>query len=175
MSALAHHPPRQQVEVGMMGRPLASLAVVAVAATLQVATATQTSPTALRDRLAAAKALDCTFSVLTTGGWDGGVPNATVGSASRSVSFHDINTQEGTATAGSGFGDSFIVVRLAGEYLHFLQMSSSGPVYMTTVLAREGRDGRLLAIQSRHEFTTVIVPGFTSRPEQYLGDCTVGE
>jgi hypothetical protein len=53
-------------------------------------------------------------------------------------------------------------------------MYGSGPLYTTTVLAKESRDGRLLAIHTRHEYTDVSLPGFTSRPEMYLGECAVG-
>ncbi len=54
-----------------------------------------------------------------------------------------------------------------------MQMQSAGPLYTTTVLAKETRDGRLMAIQTRHEYTDISLPGFTSRPEMYLGDCAV--
>ena len=33
-------------------------------------------------------------------------------------------------------------------------------------------DGKLRAVHTRHEYTEVSLPGFTSRPEQYYGDCT---
>jgi len=32
--------------------------------------------------------------------------------------------------------------------------------------------GKLRAVHTRHEYTEVSLPGFTSRPEQYYGDCT---
>ena len=54
-------------------------------------------------------------------------------------------------------------------------MFSSGPLHTTTVLARESREGRLLAVHTRLEYTDVSVPGFTSRPEMYVGDCEVKE
>jgi hypothetical protein len=41
------------------------------------------------------------------------------------------------------------------------------------VFDRPGRNGTLLAAHSRHEFTPVQLPGFTSRPEQYYGECDV--
>ena len=68
-------------------------------------------------------------------------------------------------------GKSFIVVRQAGDYLHLMQTYSAGPLYTTTVLARETTEGRLMAVHTRHEYTDVAIPGFTSRPEMYLGEC----
>jgi uncharacterized protein YjbI with pentapeptide repeats len=47
-------------------------------------------------------------------------------------------------------------------------------LHTTTVLAREARDGRLLAVHTRHEYTDVRLPGFTSRPEMYIRDCAAG-
>ena len=67
----------------------------------------------------------------------------------------------------------FIVVRQANDYLHFMQMYGSGPLHTTTILAREAQDGRLMAVHTRHEYTDVAIPGFTSRPEMYIGDCEV--
>ncbi|MGW8369982.1 MAG: hypothetical protein ACWGPN_15065, partial [Gammaproteobacteria bacterium] len=65
------------------------------------------------------------------------------------------------------------VVRYAQGYLHFMQTMSAGPIYLTTILAEPSADGRLKAVQTRHEYTAVMLPGFTSRPEMYLGDCAV--
>jgi len=80
---------------------------------------------------------------------------------------------EGTADAQSTFGESFIVVRQTSDYLHFMQMYGSGPLHTTTILAREATNGRLMAVHTRHEYTDVAIPGFTSRPEMYLGECEV--
>jgi hypothetical protein len=58
-----------------------------------------------------------------------------------------------------------------------MQMDNSGPLYLTTVFSAGGRDqlpgARLRAVHTRHEFTSVSLPGFTSRPEQYYGECEV--
>jgi hypothetical protein len=128
---------------------------------------------ALQQRLAAAKRVDCTFTALATGTWEGAKPQATITSTMLEASFHEINVDEGTAEAGSELGDSFISVRYAMGYLHFMQMSGSGPLYVTTVLAQETTGGRMKAVHTRHEYTATILPGFTSRPEMYVGDCAV--
>lgn len=127
----------------------------------------------LRQRLARATGLSCSFSVKVTGTWEEATPRAEVMPVAVEVTFTDINTDEGTAEAGSDFGASFIVVRYSNDYLHLMQLHGSGPLYTTTVMARETRDGRLMAVHTRHEYTDVRLPGFTSRPEMYLGDCAV--
>ncbi len=130
---------------------------------------------ALQRRLAAATRLDCRFTALATGSWDDGEPSATVTETELATSFFDINIDEGTAEADSRFGASLIIVRYTSGYLHLLQMSDAGPLHLTTVLARETTGGRLMAMHTRHEFAPTIVPGFTSRPEMYIGDCEIGE
>jgi hypothetical protein len=127
----------------------------------------------LQRRLATAKRVDCTFAALATGTWDGATPQAAVSPVKVEASFHDINVDEGTAEAGSSFGNTFISVRYLYGYLHFMQMSDAGPLYVTTILAHATSGGRMKAVQTRHEFSPTIVPGFTSRPEMYVGDCAV--
>ena len=80
---------------------------------------------------------------------------------------------QGTAEAESAYGASFISVRYESGYLHIMQMSDAGPLYVTTVLARAAGEGKLMAIHTRIEYSPTIIPGFTSRPEMYLGTCTI--
>ena len=129
--------------------------------------------TPLQQRLAAVKTVNCTFNAMATGTWTDGTPSITVKTAPLTVKFRDVNLDEGSADAEGAFGPSFIVVRQTGDYLHLVQMYGAGPLYTTTVLARETKDGRLMAVHSRVEFTDVAVPGFTSRPEMYVGDCVI--
>ena len=67
----------------------------------------------LQMRLQKAKTLDCSFSKLVTGTWDGAAAKATVSSIEVEAKFHDIDIDGGTAEADSDFGKSFIVVRYA--------------------------------------------------------------
>ncbi|HEX5048590.1 MAG TPA: hypothetical protein VFX89_15860 [Gammaproteobacteria bacterium] len=127
----------------------------------------------LARKLGAAKRLECKFTTLATGTWDGAKTSATVTKADVSVTFTDIDVDSGTAEADSGFGNAFISVKLSGGYLHFMQISDTGPLYVTTVLATETAPGRLKAMQTRHEYSPTVLPGFTSRPELYVGDCAV--
>lgn len=129
---------------------------------------------ALQRRLAAATRIECRFTALATGTWNDGTPTASVTATELTASFFDINVDEGTAEADSRFGGaSLIIVRYSTGYLHFMQMSDAGPLHLTTVLARETSGGRLMAVHTRHEYTPTMIPGFTSRPEMYVGDCAI--
>lgn len=127
----------------------------------------------LMDRLQSASRIDCQFTEIARGDWtDEGTQFAT-SAIDFSAAFFDIDVESGTAEAEGRFGASYIIVRYAEGYLHFMQTLNSGPLYLTTVLAQESSDGRLKAVHTRHEYTQVSLPGFTSRPEIYLGDCSV--
>jgi hypothetical protein len=127
----------------------------------------------LQERLQSATRIDCQFTTMAKGDWnDAGVEFET-GPVEFSAAFFDIDVETGTAEAEGRFGASYIIVRYAQGYLHFMQTLNSGPLYLTTVLAQESTDGRLKAVHTRHEYTQVSLPGFTSRPEIYLGDCAV--
>lgn len=125
-------------------------------------------------RLAAAKKLDCSFSTIATGNWDKNTPSLTVKPSDLKTSFTNINVDEGTAEAATAYGASFISVRYAQGYLHIMQMSDAGPLYLTTVFARAAGEGRLMAVHTRMEYSPTQIPGFTSRPEVYLGTCAIG-
>ena len=122
-------------------------------------------------RLWNAKALACTFTVVTTGSWKDGQARADVTPAKLSLGFEAIDTDEGSARMVGAMGHAEIVVKLANGTLHFVQSRDEGPVYITTVFPRESIGGKLQAVHTRHEFTDVQLPGYTSRPEQYIGDC----
>ena len=63
--------------------------------------------------------------------------------------------------------DAFVYEKAYGH----LHTDAAGPVYITTVFNKPAHAGKLKASHSRHEFTDVSLPGFTSRPEQYIGEC----
>ncbi len=129
----------------------------------------------LERRLAAASRVECRFTALATAGWEEGEPSAAAGSAELEAAFFDVNVGEGTAEAEGDFGATFIVVRHSHGYLHFMEMSDQGPLRLTTVLAQETAGGRMKAVHTRHEYSPTSLPGFTSRPEMYVGDCAVSE
>ena len=124
-------------------------------------------------RLAAAKKLDCSFSTFALGNWEKNTPSLTVKPAELKASFTKINVDEGTAEAETAYGASFISVRYAQGYLHIMQMSDAGPLYLTTVFARAAGENRLMAVHTRMEYSPTVIPGFTSRPEIYLGSCSI--
>ena len=125
------------------------------------------------DRLGKAVSLKCEFPVMVVGTWSKGVAEVETKSAKLSIGFDMINTDEGTARVIGAFGPSDIIVRMSSGTLHFVQSFREGPLYVTTIFPQETRDAKLQAVHTRHEYTPVSLPGFTSRPERSYGDCTV--
>jgi hypothetical protein len=123
---------------------------------------------------ASARSLRCTFAINATGTWKKeGAPAATVTPTTLVLIFDSINIEEGTARLRSGSVGSDLVAKLSSGYLHFIQSFRTGSLYTTTVFDHETRPGRLKAVHSRHEFYAVPLPGSTSSPEQYYGECEV--
>ena len=125
-------------------------------------------------RLADAKSLRCTFPRTSTATWTNEGPQATVGSSSLVLRFEAIDTGDGTAQLRTGAARSDVTVRLAEGYLHLMQAFRTGPLYTTTIFESGARGGKFKAVHSRHEYYAVPLPGATSSPEQYYGDCEVG-
>jgi len=128
---------------------------------------------ASKSRLSNVKGLKCAFALYSAATWNNGEARADIKPASLSVSFDEIDADNGTARAVGAFGPTDIVVKLSMWNLHFLDIRSEGSLYVTTVFDRESRNGKLKAVHTRHEYTDVSVPGFTSKPEQYYGECEV--
>lgn len=124
-------------------------------------------------RLSKITKLGCVFPVMATGTWNLGVPEPSTKPARLAVSFNSVDTQDGTAEAVGDAGKAHITVRLVGPYLHLMQMDPYGALYVTTVIDTETRGGKLQAVHTRHEYTPVSLPGLTSRPEQYYGECSI--
>lgn len=132
------------------------------------------SNAAAQRRLADTTILDCTFTTIATGTWTDGAAEASLDASTLTMRFESIDTDGATAEAVGPYGASSIIVRQTGDYLHLVQMFMVGPLYTTTVIDRETTDGKLKAVHTRHEYTDTSLPGFTSRPEQYYGECVVG-
>ena len=126
-----------------------------------------------QERLLNTRTLDCSFDVISIGGWVDGDAAASVTDSALSLRFEEIDTDGATAEIVGPYGASQIIVRQTGDYLHLVQMFTVGPLYTTTVIDRETVDGRFMAVHTRHEYTDTQLVGFTSRPEQYYGDCVV--
>ena len=129
---------------------------------------------AVRDKLAAAKTVQCAFTTYATGTWKNGEAQGELKAGKLSIQFTEINTDEGSARMVGGFGTYDIIVRLSTGALHFIQAFRDGPLYTTTIFDKESRDGKLKAVHTRHEYADVALPGFTSKPEQYYGECVLG-
>jgi hypothetical protein len=155
-----------------MGKSLA-IALSGLAAFMAAQPPAALGQAGLDRRLAAAKRLECTFPVLGTGTWNQNVPAIGVTPSELKANFFDINIEEGTAEAESAYGASFISVRYESGYLHIMQMADAGPLYLTTVFARAAGEGKLMAVHTRMEYSPTIIPGFTSRPEMYVGTCSI--
>jgi hypothetical protein len=122
--------------------------------------------------LQSVKRVSCVFTLMTTGNWDiSGGSKVEVKPAPLKVSFQSIDTEDGTAIVNGEFGPLPIITKLTIWSLHFLQMGSEGFLRLTTVFDTESRPGKYRAVHSIHEYTKVELPGFTSRPEQYIGEC----
>jgi hypothetical protein len=137
------------------------------------ARATAQIPDAPPAVLVTAGSLDCRFTVVATGTWKEGTAEASAKPATVSVGYRAIDTDESTAESMVSGAKAHVTVRLSGNYLHLMQSEPFGALYVTTVFATQTIKGRLQAVHTRHEFTPVSVPGFTSRPEMYVGDCAV--
>jgi hypothetical protein len=145
---------------------LLSVAASAVSASAQTGAA---------QRLAHVGAVECTFRTVAKGDWNTqtGEPQGDVSRSDFAVGFEQINADEGTAVARGRFGPSDIIVRFAVGTLHFMQSFNEGPLYVTSIFSDQVPNGQFKAVHTRHEFTEVSLPGFTSRPEQYYGTCGI--
>ena len=129
------------------------------------------------EALPSAKSLACAFPLYAIGTWKNGEPAAEVKSTTLGLRFDAIEVQEGSARVTSTglrlVVPNEIIVQLSGGNLHFIHTSNAGTLYTTTVFNTESRAGKLMAVHTRHEYTPVSVPGYTSRPEQYYGECEI--
>jgi len=126
-------------------------------------------------KLVGARTLQCTFPLNATGIWRNGKAEAAVKPATLTMKFVSINTDEGSAQLEGGAGTYDIIVRYSTGYLNFIQSFRDGPMYTTTVFQKETTGGKLKAVHSRHELFDFALPGFTSSPEQYYGECEIIE
>lgn len=117
--------------------------------------------------------MTCVFPVMWMGNWSkAGDAEGKSEKSELTVKYTGIDVQDGTAEVAGFTGNFYITARLvAGTSLHLLHTDAAGPVYVTTVFNKPSHPGTFKAVHSRHEFTDVSLPGFTSRPEQYIGEC----
>ncbi|MBI4265399.1 MAG: hypothetical protein HY657_13580 [Acidobacteria bacterium] len=141
---------------------------VALAALLVTLCAAATSRA--QGLLQEAKSVSCEFPLQATGTWTAdGEARAEIGPKVLTVRFSDVDTLDGSAVL-EGAPDDEIIVRLAGDYLHFMHTLPSGFLYTTTVFNRPARPGRFRAVHARHELVDSSEP---VQPQQYYGDCEI--
>ena len=133
---------------------------------------------AVAGALSSVQRLKCAFTHKVVGTWEKDMtPAAELSPAKLSMVFDAIDTQDGTANVldvtAPDAGAPHITVRLLASNLHLMAMNISGSVYLTTVFADRdsGASGSFKAVHTRHEFTPTRLTGWTSRPEQYYGQC----
>jgi hypothetical protein len=148
-------------------------ALVLIAGLLVASVLDAQAPNIPSARLSKITRLQCAFATMATGTWKEGVAESSTRPAKLSIGFNSVDTQEGIAEAVGDAGKAHITVRLLGRYLHLMQMDPYGALYVTTVMDTETRASKLQAVHSRHEYTPVSLPGLTSRPEQYYGECSI--
>jgi hypothetical protein len=123
--------------------------------------------------LSSVTAMTCTFPIMWLGNWN--KAGDAEGAAQKSdlvLKYLQIDTSDGTAEVAGFTGNFYITVRVVPNVaLHLLHMDAAGPVYITTVFNKQSHPGKFKAAHARHEYTDVSLPGFTSRPEQYIGEC----
>jgi hypothetical protein len=92
------------------------------------------------------------------------------------VTFSSVDPQEGTARSNNLGGGADIVARLSTFSLHFMEVTSSGSLKVTTVFNQESHPGKLKAVYTQHDYLRMSIPGFESEPtvSQYYGECEVG-
>ena len=154
-----------------------ALCVILIAVTSSMLYAQATPPAAT---LATVQRLKCAFTQKVVGNWDkDAAPAAELSAAKLAMVFDAIDTQDGTANvldvSAPDAGAPHITVRLLASNLHFMAMNISGSVYLTTVFADRDStaSGTFKAVHTRHEFTPTRLTGWTSRPEQYYGQCQI--
>jgi hypothetical protein len=125
--------------------------------------------------LATAAHLKCVFQTASAGSWTpSGEGVSKVKRTSLTLEYTDIDTNTGTAeSVGLANSRLFINARFIYGNLHLLAMSDSGPLYVTTVFSKQSRPGWYRAVHTRPEYTDVAVLGYTSQPEQYIGECQI--
>ena len=129
---------------------------------------------AAQTRIASATGLRCSFVSQVKGQWrSDGSQEISQGKASLTLRFEAIDTDAGVAQLKTGTMTSELIVRASEGYLNFLQVFRTGPMYTTTVFDANASGGKFRAVHSRHEYFAVPLPGATSTPEQYYGECEI--
>jgi len=127
------------------------------------------------EELASIKALTCVFPMAAVGNWssEGAQPPRVKTEGVLRLEIDSIDTQGGSAQILGGSRNAFVVARLAGWSLHFLETDETGSLNATTVFAQHGPTGKLRAVHSRASYVPVELRGVTvdAAASQYYGEC----
>jgi hypothetical protein len=151
-------------------------ATMAAAAAAVAAAQSASQMTELNPAFTGTTSVSCTFTLRTISRWNGDQPAAETKPATLTLKFVDLDIDEGTGRVAvtNGTGSGQLIVKAENGNLHFVQLFLAGALHVTTIFTNEIKDGKAKAVHSRHEFTPVELPGFTSRPEQWVGSCEPG-
>ena len=78
------------------------------------------TPAAAQTGLADITRATCTFSLVATGTWTEGEPEVELDPSTLSVRFVEIDADAATANIEGRYGESHLITRLSGDYLHFM-------------------------------------------------------
>ena len=154
---------------------LTAIVVTSCAAGVRSSSQARSAPSALD----AATGAKCVFTLMTQGTLVNGEPHAETRTLTRplTLQLEAIDVDGGTAKAIGAMAietsSQDVIAQRRGKYLHFVHILRDGPLYTTTIIDQPTRDGKLMAIHTRHEYNLISVPGFPSKPEQYYGECTL--
>ena len=147
----------------------ATVAMFVVSAPLVTAQSADPSP------LAAIKQLKCTFPVYAQGTWRSGAPKADVREGTQlSMEISEIDPDGGTAVIRGTAAPIFVTAFLAPNSIHFMERTITGALNITTVFAPVGTSQVYKAVQSRHDYSPLSLPGFVAEPTvlQSYGECS---
>lgn len=136
------------------------------------ASAAAQAPSTTVPSLGAAKTLQCALTVESAASWNASEPKAETKPIRMALRYEEVDTDDGTARFVGSSGRSDVAARFVRDTLTFIHSATDGSVALTTV-SRSTKDGRWLAVHTRHEFTETSSAGVTLGPAQFYGTCAI--
>jgi len=151
-------------------RPAATIVAVVLCGTVLVA-----GQTPAPNPLAAIKQFKCAFPVYSQGTWRSGAPKADIREGAQlAMEISEIDPDGGTAVIQGTAAPIFVTAFLAPNSIHFMERAITGALNITTVFAPVGTSQVYKAVQSRHDYSPLSLPGFVAEPTvlQSYGECS---
>jgi len=124
-------------------------------------------------RFVSIRRLQCVFTAAAAGLWQAGT--AAVRPRSEVLLRLDIDAidgQDGTATMRDvPETAAHPIAQFSGWTLHIIQTDGTGGLSVTSVFARESRDGKLKAVHSRANYLPGGTPDVEPSAQQFYGEC----